>query len=137
VKPPVRVVLDTNVLLSAFFTRGVCEALFDACLESAGCVIVLSEHILGEFEEHAADKFDAPASDVRRMVEFLRANSEVVVPAPMPEGACPDPDDLPVLGTAVAGNAAALVTGDAELLAIKVVGEARILSPREMFDRMR
>lgn len=132
-----RIVLDTNVLLSAFFTRGVCEALLEACLESPECVMVLSEHILGEFEEHAAGKFDAPASDVRRIIEFLRANSEVVVPAPMPEGTCPDPDDLPVLGTAVAGKAEVLVTGDAELLALKAVGEARILSPREMFDRMR
>ncbi len=132
-----RVVLDTNVLLSAVFTRGVCEALLDTCLETAECVIVLSEHILGEFAEHASGKFDAPAADVRRIVEFLRATAEVVVPAPMPEDACPDPDDLPVLGTAVAGRAEALVTGDAELLALRAVGEVRILSPREMFDRMR
>jgi predicted nucleic acid-binding protein len=42
----VKPVLDTNVLLAAFATRGLCEAVFEACL--ADHDVVLSEHILRE-----------------------------------------------------------------------------------------
>jgi predicted nucleic acid-binding protein len=48
---------------------------------------------------------------------------------------CRDPDDLPVLGTAVAGNANVLVTGDDDLLTLREFQGMAILSPREFHDR--
>ncbi len=130
-----RVVLDTNVVLAAIFTRGVCEAVLDACLESH--TIVLSEHILAEFARHAGGKFGAPAPDVRAAVEYLRRQAEIVEPAPVPPESCSDSDDRPVLGTAIAGNAEALVTGVRELRSLRHAGRAPILSPREFLDRVR
>jgi len=132
----VRVVLDTNVLLSAVFTRGVCEAVLDACIAMDGCSIVISEHILAEFTEHAVEKFGAPKGVVRETVGFLRRNCMLVDPAPLPRDACGDPDDIPVLGTALSGDAHALVTGDAELLRMDRFESVPILSPRAFFERL-
>ena len=132
-----RVVLDTNVLLSALFTRGVCEAVLDILVASDACHVVLSEHILAEFNTHARKKFAAPADEVERADGFLRRHAEIVEPAPLPRRACKDPDDLPVLGTAVAGGADALVTGDAQLLELGEFQGVPILSPRAIYDCLR
>ena len=131
-----KVVLDTNVLLSALFTRGVCEALFDKCPDSDDCELVLSQHILQEFAEHATGKFGATEEEISGFLSVLRAGSAIVVPAPLPPDACPDPDDLPVLGTAVAGAATALVTGDGGLLSLGSIRGIPIVSPRVFYDRL-
>jgi predicted nucleic acid-binding protein len=47
---------------------------------------------------------------------------------------CRDPNDLPILGTAVAGNADYVVTGDQDLLMLKSYLGITIISPREFYD---
>ena len=132
-----RAVLDTNVLLSAIFTPGVCEVLLDLCRIADDIDVILSEHILTEFTHHATGKFGAPAEKVEAAVVSLREWCEVVEPAPVPTDAFEDPDDLPVLGTALAGRGDCLVTGDAKLLALNAYRGVAILSPRAFYDRLR
>lgn len=129
-----RIVLDTNVLLAAFGTRGLCEALLAACLE--GHELVTSEHILAELGRHLAGKFRMPPGRAREIVAFVRGHAAVVVPEEVPKDACRDPDDLPVIGTALAARAALLVTGDADLLAVGRYGAVEIVSPRECHERI-
>jgi predicted nucleic acid-binding protein len=50
---------------------------------------------------------------------------------------CRDKDDLPVLGTALAGQADYLVTGDKDLLALGEFHSTVILNPRSFYDRLR
>jgi putative PIN family toxin of toxin-antitoxin system len=130
----VRIVLDTNVLLAAFATRGLCEAVFSVCLE--GHDLVTSEHILGELGRHLAGKLKLPAKRAKEIVAFVREHAEVVEPAEVAPGTCRDPDDLPVLGTALSGRAELLVTGDAEVLAVGRIGGADVVSPRECHRRL-
>jgi predicted nucleic acid-binding protein len=66
----------------------------------------------------------------------LRANSHIVEPVTVPLGTVRDKDDLPVLGTAVAGSAAVIVTGDQELLALALFRDVAVLSPRDFYDRL-
>jgi hypothetical protein len=133
----VRIVLDTNVLLSALVRPGVCKLVLDACLLRKKHNVVLSEHILREFARVAQVKFEVPGSEVRNTVGFLRRVTELVEPADVPPGACRDPDDLPVLGTALAGRADCLVTGDADLLALGEYRGIPILTPRGFYERPR
>lgn len=132
-----RIVLDTNVLLPALFAPGLCAELLDLLVEAEGCVLVLSDYILDECREHATRKFRVPRADLDAALGTIAAMAELVEPAPVPRGACPDADDLPVLGTAIAGKADALITGDRDLLALRRFDRIPILSPREFFDRMR
>ena len=129
-----RVVLDTNVLLAAFGTRGLCDALFTVCLE--GHQLVASEHINGELRLHLTRAFRVPARQADEIAAFVRELSEVVSPARVIALACRDPDDLPVLGTAVAGRADVLVTGDRDLLELKRHGGIPIVTPRECYERL-
>lgn len=130
-----RVVLDTNVLLAAFGTRGLCEGLLDVCLEFHE--LVLSRHILDELERHLTGKFKMPKRRAGEIVRFLREECEMVEPAAVAKGVVKDQDDLPVLGTAVAGKVDVLVTGDRELLALGSIEGTAILSPRAVYERMR
>ena len=132
-----RIVLDTNVLLSAVATRGVCEVVLDVCITSGQHVVVLSEYLLDEFTDHYQSKFGMPLDRARSVRAFLRANAQIVEPADINEGACRDAEDLPVLGTAVAGNADCLVTGDQDLLILGAFRGIPILSPRALYDRLK
>lgn len=133
-----RLVLDTNVLLAGFATHGLCEALLTLCFRDHE--VVLSQHILDEVAEHYAGKFKADPEQVAVVMSFLRGNAELVTPVDVPafpHDIFDDPDDLPVLGTAVAGRAARLVTGDKKLLALDRYQEVVILSPRGFYDLIR
>lgn len=129
------VVLDTNVLLAAFATRGLCEAVFEVCLSAHE--MVLSEHILKELRRHLRAKFKVPASRADQVIAFLREHTALVKPAKVPASACRNHSDLPVLGTAVAAEADCLVTGDRDLLDLKEFRGVPILSPRAFHDRLR
>lgn len=129
-----RVVLDTNVLLAAFAARGLCEALFAACLE--GHELVLSEHILEELRRNLGRALRLPPAQARQIVEFVREHANIVEPAEVARSACRDPDDLPVLGTAVAGAVDLLVTGDADLLVLGRHADIPIVNPRQCHERL-
>lgn len=130
-----KVVLDTNVLLAGFATRGLCEAVMAACLEAHD--VAVSEYILSELASHLASKVKLPEEQCRQIVTFLREQCQVVTPIAVPPGACPDADDLPILGTAVASGADCLVTGDKSLLALRSYEGIPILNPRSFHERMK
>lgn len=129
-----RVVLDTNVLLAAVATHGLCEALVTLIFRDH--TVILSEHILAEFAEHYQGKFNATREQAEAAVDVLRSGSDLVTPAAVPRDVLVDLDDLPVLGTAVAGRADCIVTGNRELLAIKRFDTIPLLSPRDFYEQL-
>jgi putative PIN family toxin of toxin-antitoxin system len=131
----VRVVLDTNVLLAGLATHGLCEALLTLVYRDH--IVVVSEHILEEVTRHYRGKFKATKAQAAAAVGVLRSNSEIVEPAVVPRDTLRDKDDLPILGTAIAGAADCIVSGDQELLAVGRFAGVDILSPRAFYDRLR
>ena len=130
-----RLVLDTNVLLAGVATHGICEGLLAVAFRDHS--VVLSEHILDELAEHYVGKFKATDEQAALMVDTLRRHVEIVVPAPISRDAFSDADDLPVLGTTIAGQADCLVTGDKKLLSLGNYQGVPILSPRDFYERVR
>ncbi|HEV2146337.1 MAG TPA: putative toxin-antitoxin system toxin component, PIN family [Longimicrobiaceae bacterium] len=122
-----RLVLDTNVLLAAFVSRGVCHDLLEHCERAHR--IVASEFILEEFADKLLRKFKVPSDKVQRAVALLRPRMEVIEPPPLDLPTCRDPDDDWVLATALAGQCACIVTGDKDLLTLEVFSGIRILPP--------
>ncbi len=129
-----RVVLDTNVLLAAFATHGLCDLVLADCLQSH--TLIISEPLLTEFDHHLAGKFKIPPSQAAEIIRFLRSQSTIVEPAEVVAVACRDPEDLMVLGTALAGNADCIVTGDNDLLVVHPFLKVAILSPRDFYQRI-
>lgn len=130
-----KIVFDSNVLLAAFATRGLCEALFTLCVEAHD--VIISEAILSEVEEHLVDKFDASTRRVEEVARFLKGHCIFAEPTMLKPTDCRDPDDLPILGTAVASRADVLVSGDKDLLVVKRFQGTLILSPRQLYERLR
>lgn len=116
-----RVVLDTNVVLSALvFSRGSAVTLRHAWL--AGCVMPLvSTYTTKELIRVLGyPKFRLDVDDQRALLaDYLPYCEAVVIPEPPPVVPdCRDPCDVPFLHLALAGQAGLLVTGDRDLLAL-------------------
>ena len=127
-----KIVLDTNVLIAAFIARGVCNDLLEHCVRQH--TLVTSEFILDELREHLARKFKYDAQDAEEAVELLRSRMQVVTPTGLGSAVCRDPDDDAILGTAVAGKAACIVTGDADLLILKRFRGIDIVRPADFAE---
>lgn len=130
-----KVVLDANVLVAAFGARGLCEAVYQTCLVEH--TVVTSEHILREVRRALREKFKLSAAYADEIMALIRENALIVKLAEVSKDACRDPQDLPVLGTLLAGEAHCLVTGDQDLLSLKTFDKIPILSPRAFHDWLR
>jgi putative PIN family toxin of toxin-antitoxin system len=123
-----RVVIDSSVLVAAAIARaGVCATLLEDVL--AAHELVLSVFICDEVERVLFEKFSFPAAQAKELREFWERVATVVEPQAVPAGACRDPDDLPILGTALAAAAAVLVTVDRDLLDLGVYQGIAIIRP--------
>lgn len=127
--------MDTNVLVAAFATRGLCAEVFQVCL--ADHKIVLSEHILSEVERAFLNKIRLPLPIAKSVISFLREHTEIVNPSDINELICRDKDDLLIIGTAVSGNVKFLITGDEDLLVLEKYQNIEIISPREFWKRLK
>ena len=126
-----KVVLDTNILVSAFIVDGVCSRLLEDCISNRRIAIILSMNILNEFRNTLTGKFGHGSEEIRARVEALLEASEIVEPVTFEEQVCRDPDDDAILATAVAGNANCIVTGDSDLLVLERFGDVDIVAPSE------
>ena len=122
-----KLVLDTNVLIAALITKGVCAGLLEHCVSRHE--IVSSETILAEVHEHLAGKFKFAVEEADNAVGLLRSRMVIVVPAQLDSPVCRDADDDLILATAIAGNARCIVTGDKDLLVLERYQNVDIISP--------
>jgi len=129
-----RVVLDTNIIVAAFATKGLCSDIFEVCLLDHS--IIISEYILLEVKEKLIEKIHLTQSSVNDIVSYLRNQAEVVMPEELHESVCRDKDDINIIGTALSGNARFIITGDEDLLSLKKYKNVEILTPREFWSKL-
>ncbi len=129
-----RAVLDTNVIIAAFASRGLCAELFEVCLVDH--TIVISEHILSEIQKKLIEKIHLPKSTLQNIIDYFRSIAEVFEPEHI-ESVCRDKDDNKIIGTALAGSARFIITGDSDLLSLKKYKGVRIITPREYWSLLR
>ena len=130
-----RVFLDTNVLVAAFATRGLCaDVLRDVLAEHE---LLVGEVVLTELERTLRRRLRLPATAVEEILEFLREHE--VVPKPEEPASLPvrDPAGRWILASALAARADVLVTGDRDLLDIAAPAPLRILDPRTFWELAR
>lgn len=130
-----RVFLDTNVLVSAFATRGICADVLRVVL--AEHTLVTGEVVLQELARVLRGRIGLPPGAVREIDEFLLEQEVTAKPrarALVPER---DPDDQWVVASAVESRADVLVTGDRDLLDIAAAAPIKIVDPRGFWDLVR
>lgn len=130
-----RVVLDTNVLISAYAARGLCEATVELCIMNDD--IILTKEIIHDLSEKLIKKIKLPSAKATAITAHLQNTSCLVTASDVPADACRDPDDLNILGAAIAGRADCIITGDDDLLSVGIYEGIPILSPRQYWERFR
>jgi putative PIN family toxin of toxin-antitoxin system len=132
----VRVFLDTNVLVAAFATRGLCADLLRTVL--AEHELLSSATVCEELTRTLVGKIRVPEATVREIAAFLRASASFpATPGDPPPVTVRDPDDAVILSEALVLRADVLVTGDRDLLEAGEVSGIRILDPRGFWQLVR
>ena len=130
-----RVVLDTNVLIAAFATRGLCEDVLRTVL--AEHELVTSKFILNELERVLGDKLKIPTSKVREISTFIRQSAHIFEPQDPSSWPTNELDDQWIVATAIDGDAQIIVSGDRDLQNPPADLPIEVLAPREFWERLR
>ncbi len=126
-----RIVADTNTVLSGLLWRGPPRRLIDLARERA-VTLCTSTALLAELAEvigrgkFAARVHDAGVAAAELVEDYARL-AEIVVPASLTEPVSRDPDDDLVLATALAAEASLIVSGDRDLLVLGTFRDIRVL----------
>jgi putative PIN family toxin of toxin-antitoxin system len=122
-----RVVFDTNIFVSAFIIPGsLAEKAFLKVIERED-ILLLSKEMLDELLSILSTKFSRDREEISRvaviiseMVEWVKPNIRISV--------LKDEPDNRILECAASGEADIIVTGDKEMLRLKVYGKTRVIS---------
>lgn len=122
-----RVVLDTNVLLSGIAYPASVPGKIISAWRHGSVDVLLSVYILDELRRvlpRLTNRHGLTLAEIEDLVDALSFQAEVIEPLAIVEPDLRDIDDLPVLGTLLAAlktsNVDYLITGDKDLL---VMGE--------------
>ena len=141
--PPVRVLLDVNILISYLLHSSGSRAIglvVEAALAGA-FTLLIPDKLLEEFVQRVATKEYLARrigrADLASLVENLLQVAERLAPIPGPLPAVVrDPKDDYLLAYALAGGADYLVTGDRDLLALGEVAELKVISPADFVHEL-
>ena len=130
-----RIFFDTNVLLSAYLTRGLCADLLRFVLTRHE--LLTGEVNLAELRKVLKEKFHATSEQIEDVESELREQSIIPRPSVPFDLKIRDPDDGWVLASAIKGEANMLVTGDRDLLDIVKLSPIPIVDPRGCWELLR
>ena len=130
----IRLVLDTNVLVSALIsTRSNPARLLDAAGKNYS--LFISKEILRELEDVISrDKFGFSSEIIDSAIEAILSYSEVVNPEIKLDVVKSDPDDNSILECAIACGASYIVSDDKHLLNLKEYENIKIITPKDAID---
>ena len=130
-----RVFLDTNVLVSAFASRGLCAEVLELVLLDHD--LILGRNVVREFEKALREKVKLPVARSAEIVDFVSGEAAQVVDDSEAVTVNVDAADALVLGEALASHADIFVTGDAALLRLHGIGALKLVSPRQFWEVLR
>jgi len=128
-----RVFLDTNVIVSAVATRGLCADVFREVLVRHQ--LVISEMLIDEVRGVLRDKIGVPPDIIADVIVLLREGAVPSKPSPLIDLPILDPEDKALVSAALNGRADLFVTGDREVLDLSGSGTMEIVSPRMFWER--
>jgi len=123
-----RVIIDTNLWISFLLTKDFSK--FDRILSEELLTLLFSEELLEEFLEVAKrPKFRKYFSmpDLHELLTQIKDRAEFIIVNSV-TNICRDPKDNYLLSLAKNGKATHLITGDKDILDIKMFGKTKILT---------
>lgn len=129
-----RVLLDTNVIVSAVATRGLGADVFRAVLSAHK--LVTCARVLQEVRRILSMKFLVPEQLIAEYLELIGQEAILADSVDLPDLPIQDRDDAEIVAAAIGTRAEVLVTGDHDLQSLKNIGQVRILSPRAFWEEL-
>lgn len=136
--PALRLVLDANVIISALIRPDSAPGrVLRSVVDGQKVRLVTSRPLLAElravFQYPRLQRYlKMSEQDKEDFVILLEQVADLVNIADYPApGVCRDPDDEPYLQTAMAGRAVCIVSGDSDLLDLKLIAGIMIVAPAE------
>jgi uncharacterized protein len=124
-----RVVLDTNVIISAILFGGTTREILELAIRG-GIDLILSVPILDEVRDVLMrQKFGFSAEQATKVIDELYAISEVVNPDIRITAVKDDPDDNMILECALEAKSEYIITGDSHLLDLSIFQDIKIQTP--------
>ena len=127
-----KIVFDTNVILSALITQGLSFRVLDICIDSHR--IFISPWIINEVLEKLLSKFRVKVSELKRVKDFLLNVSHQINPKGRIPTICDDKDDYNILHLSEFVDADLIITGDKDLLVLKKYSNTKIINPRMFME---
>ncbi|MEN8802256.1 MAG: putative toxin-antitoxin system toxin component, PIN family [Thiogranum sp.] len=125
-----KVVLDTNVLISGIYFGGIPGKILQAW-GTRRFQLLVSTEILQEYlnvAERLADRY--AGVEYESILGLIIQNAELVQPSDLPEPVSTDPDDDKFLACAIAGDSTTIVSGDSDLINVSGYCGIKVLTPK-------
>ncbi len=126
-----KIVLDTNVLISGIFFTGPPYQILKAW-QKGKISFVVSKEILSEYQRVAKEmSLKFPSIDISKILQLISIHSEIVNTQGQEISVCEDPDDNMFISCAIVSKSEVIVSGDKHLLKLSGYQNIQILKPRE------
>ena len=129
-----KVVVDTNVLISGVFFGGMPSRVLEAWRDGR-IGLVVSPEILEEYRR-AGEELEAqfPGVSLAPLLALLVMTAEIIEAPGLPEQVSRDPDDDKFIACALAGDCQLIISGDKDLLEVSGYQGVKIVAPREFLE---
>ena len=129
-----KIVLDTNVLISGIFFTGPPFQILEAW-QKGKLSFVVSKEILSEYQRVAQEiSLKFPSINITKILQLISIHSEIVNTQGHEVSICEDPDDNMFISCAIVSNSKIIVSGDKHLLKISGYKNIQVLKPRGFVD---
>ncbi|MFH0941134.1 MAG: putative toxin-antitoxin system toxin component, PIN family [Candidatus Omnitrophota bacterium] len=126
----IRAVLDSNVLISSLFWKGLPRHIVDLAI-AQHIENITSPDILSEIESVLYEDFsDIPYSKIEEIIRDILSYSHLVISEKIVVKGLRDIADAKIIACAIAGKADYIVTGDKDLLVLREYKGIRIVTPK-------
>ena len=127
-----KIVVDTNVLISAFIATGPSKDVFEYIIENHN--VILSPYILKEVKLKLLNKLGFSNQEYKEVEGILRDHTLISSKESNTIREFSDKKDLPILNLCVSVKADLLITGDKKIIKLKKLGTTKIISPSEFWN---
>ena len=128
-----RVVVDTNVIVSAIRFGGIPRQVWDRCLTDRNIKLISSQEIIAEISRVLTTKFGWPDNLIEELRQVIESSSHTVYPK-LILNVVRDKGDDKFIEAAVEGQAEYIISGDKDLLDMQSYGDIKIITPAKFLE---
>ena len=129
-----KIVIDTNVVISATFFGGIPRKVIDLVIKK-NVEAYTNEEILTEYEETAIDMTVKKKGHIDQNIFDQFIERIKIVDAVAEVDVCRDPDDNKFIACAIDAQAIFVVSGDKDLLSVEHYDAIEIVTAKDFYER--